>query len=170
MQTHLRPLQGISLTNLSIGSLCQTLAYGMVIPAGPFPLMCIAFTIAGFGISLQNAHCNGFVASSGGNIATKIGFLHASYGTYICTCLPSTGVFRKQCRRVHLRARRDKKASELSSLLWYQLNSPPRSTGHSITWSLRDSLSLIARPFGGPSAGGDRKVSTPNPNRAMTMR
>ncbi|KAM5546065.1 hypothetical protein V8D89_000191 [Ganoderma adspersum] len=63
-----------------VGSLCQMIAYAMVVPAGPFPLMCIAFMIAGFGISLQNAHCNGFVASSGGNIATKIGFLHAAYG------------------------------------------------------------------------------------------
>ena len=67
--------------NLSTGSLCQLIAYAMVIPAGPFPLTCIAFTIAGFGISIQNAHCNGFVATSGGNIATKIGILHATYGT-----------------------------------------------------------------------------------------
>ncbi|KAM5546104.1 hypothetical protein V8D89_000230 [Ganoderma adspersum] len=63
-----------------LGSLCQLIAYAIVIPAGPFPLICIAFTIAGFGISLQNAHCNGFVATSGGNIATKIGILHATYG------------------------------------------------------------------------------------------
>ena len=56
-------------------------------PAGPFPLMCVAYLIIGFALSLQNAHCNGFVASSGGNIATKIGFLHASYGTYLYTCL-----------------------------------------------------------------------------------
>ncbi|KAI1792715.1 MFS general substrate transporter [Ganoderma leucocontextum] len=66
--------------NSSKGALCQMFAYGIVIPAGPFPLMCFAFMISGFGMSLQNAHCNGFVASSGGNIATKIGFLHASYG------------------------------------------------------------------------------------------
>ncbi|KAM5542669.1 hypothetical protein V8D89_003630 [Ganoderma adspersum] len=63
-----------------LGSLCQMIAYAMVVPAGPFPLTCIAFTIAGFGISIQNAHCNGFVATSGGNIATKIGILHATYG------------------------------------------------------------------------------------------
>ncbi|PIL28884.1 MFS general substrate transporter [Ganoderma sinense ZZ0214-1] len=63
-----------------MGSLCQTAAYAMVAPAGPFPLMCIAFMIVGFGISLQNAHCNAFVAMSGGNIATKISFLHAAYG------------------------------------------------------------------------------------------
>ena len=58
-----------------------------MIPAGPFPLMGVAYLVIGFAISLQNAHCNGFVASSGGNIATKIGFLHASYGTYPFACL-----------------------------------------------------------------------------------
>ncbi|TBU62655.1 MFS general substrate transporter [Dichomitus squalens] len=65
---------------LVIGSVCQIAAYAMMVPAGPFPLMCLAFMIIGFGLSLQNAHCNGFTAGSGGNIATKIGFLHASYG------------------------------------------------------------------------------------------
>ncbi|KAH9941583.1 MFS general substrate transporter [Epithele typhae] len=62
------------------GSLCQLVSYGMIIPAGPFPLMCIAFVFIGFGLSLQNAHCNGYVVSSPHNAATKLGFLHASYG------------------------------------------------------------------------------------------
>ena len=65
-----------------------------MIPGGPFPLMCVAYLIIGFALSFQNAHCNGFVASSGGNIATKIGFLHASYGTYSRTrCLAPTGEY-----------------------------------------------------------------------------
>ncbi|PIL23539.1 MFS general substrate transporter [Ganoderma sinense ZZ0214-1] len=63
-----------------LGGLTQAAGYALMIPAGPFPLMCVAYLIIGFALSLQNAHCNGFVASSGGNIATKIGFLHASYG------------------------------------------------------------------------------------------
>ncbi|KAI1788663.1 MFS general substrate transporter [Ganoderma leucocontextum] len=69
-----------SLRGLSLGGLSQAVAYALMVPAGPFPLMCLAYLIAGFALSLQNAHCNGFVASSGGNLATKIGFLHASYG------------------------------------------------------------------------------------------
>ena len=106
-------------------------------PAGPFPLMCIAFMIAGFGISLQNAHCNGFVATSGGNIATKIGFLHAAYGTPSHISLLSTGILRKQCRRIHPFTCRDDQASELLSLLWSPPSSPCRSTGRSTTWFLR---------------------------------
>ena len=41
--------------------------------------MCVAFSMAGFGIALQNAQANGFV----GNLKdsqTKFGFLHGSYG------------------------------------------------------------------------------------------
>ncbi|CDO77090.1 hypothetical protein BN946_scf184473.g34 [Trametes cinnabarina] len=56
------------------------IAYAMLAPAGPFPLMCAAFVLIGFGLSLQNAHCNGFVASLKRHAHTKMGFLHGSYG------------------------------------------------------------------------------------------
>ena len=59
----------------------QIAAYAMLSPAGPFPLMCTAFVLIGFGLSLQNAHCNGFVASLKRHAHTKMGFLHGSYGT-----------------------------------------------------------------------------------------
>ncbi|KAI0631012.1 MFS general substrate transporter [Trametes polyzona] len=65
---------------LVMGSLCQVAAYAMLSPAGPFPLMCAAFVAIGFGLSLQNAHCNGFVASLKRSSHTKMGFLHGSYG------------------------------------------------------------------------------------------
>ena len=139
------------------------IAYAMVVPAGPFPLMCIAFMIAGFGISLQNAHCNGFVASSGGNIATKIGFLHAAYGTHVLTYVPQTGVLRKQLH-IHPLARGGKQASELLSLLWSPLSSLHRSAGRSIIWFPRLSLCSTLWLFGQPSADGDRKASHPMPS------
>ncbi|OSD01410.1 MFS general substrate transporter [Trametes coccinea BRFM310] len=63
-----------------MGTLCQVAAYAMLSPAGPFPLMCAAFVLIGFGLSLQNAHCNGFVASLKRQAHTKMGFLHGSYG------------------------------------------------------------------------------------------
>ncbi len=63
------------------GSVLQVAAYAMLFPPGPFPLMCVGFTMIGFGLALQNAHCNGYVASSKENVPTKIGYLHASYGT-----------------------------------------------------------------------------------------
>ena len=44
--------------------------------------MCCAFCMIGFGLSLQNAHANGFVASLKRDSPTKMGFLHGSYGTY----------------------------------------------------------------------------------------
>ncbi|OJT07475.1 Bypass of stop codon protein 6 [Trametes pubescens] len=65
---------------LVMGSLCQVVAYAMLSPAGPFPLLCAAFVLIGFGLSLQNAHCNGFVASLKKSSHTKMGFLHGSYG------------------------------------------------------------------------------------------
>ncbi|KAI0350865.1 MFS general substrate transporter [Trametes cingulata] len=65
---------------LVMGSVVQVCAYAMLGPAGPFPLMCAAFVAIGFGLSLQNAHCNGFVASLKRSSHTKMGFLHGSYG------------------------------------------------------------------------------------------
>ncbi|KAI0332817.1 MFS general substrate transporter [Cubamyces sp. BRFM 1775] len=65
---------------LLLGSALQIIAYGMMAPAGPFPLMCLGFALIGFGLSLQNSHANGFVASSRSHVSTKICFLHASYG------------------------------------------------------------------------------------------
>lgn len=62
-----------------IGALFQLLAYSLDVPAGPFPLMCAAFCCAGFGLALQNCQGNGFVGSLRDS-ATKLGFLHASYG------------------------------------------------------------------------------------------
>lgn len=64
------------------GSVCQLIAYGLLAPAGPFPLMCLAFMLIGFGLALQNAHCNGFVASSREHASTKMSLLHASYGAH----------------------------------------------------------------------------------------
>ncbi len=50
--------------------------------------MCVAYALVGFGLSLQNAHYNAFVASSKDYASTKIGILLASYGQSIssCTC------------------------------------------------------------------------------------
>lgn len=48
---------------------------------GPFPLMCVAFGFAGFGQALQITQCNSYVGSLQVDAATKIGILHASYGT-----------------------------------------------------------------------------------------
>ncbi|KDQ58464.1 hypothetical protein JAAARDRAFT_669074 [Jaapia argillacea MUCL 33604] len=65
---------------LVLGSLCQIVAYAMLAPAGPFPLMIVAYGIAGFGISLQNAQACGFVASLKEHASTKMCVLHACYG------------------------------------------------------------------------------------------
>ena len=58
----------------------QVVAYALIFPPGPFPLMCAGFAMTGFGLSLQNAHCNGYIAASKEDVPTKIGYLHASYG------------------------------------------------------------------------------------------
>ncbi len=58
----------------------QIAAYAIMIPGGPFELMCLSFVIIGFGLSLQNSHANGFVASGRNHVSTKICLLHATYG------------------------------------------------------------------------------------------
>lgn len=55
----------------------------MLSPGGPFPVMCAAFCVAGFGIALQNAQANGFVGGLK-NAQTKFSFLHGAYGMYLC--------------------------------------------------------------------------------------
>ncbi|KAI0052068.1 MFS general substrate transporter [Auriscalpium vulgare] len=63
-----------------IGSTAQIVAYAIEAPAPPFPLFAIGFVVNGFGIALQDAQANGFVASYKENAAAKMGFLHAAYG------------------------------------------------------------------------------------------
>ncbi|KAI0760123.1 major facilitator superfamily domain-containing protein [Fomes fomentarius] len=65
---------------LILGALLQLAAYVMISPAGPFPVMCCAFFLIGLGLSVQNAHANGFVASLKKHARTKMGLLHGSYG------------------------------------------------------------------------------------------
>ncbi|KEP54263.1 MFS general substrate transporter [Rhizoctonia solani 123E] len=63
-----------------LGALLQILAYSILAPALPFPVMCIAYAINGFGIALQDAQANGFIAELPNNAAAKMGLLHAVYG------------------------------------------------------------------------------------------
>lgn len=62
------------------GSILQVIAYALQSPAPSFPVFVMAFTINGFGIALQDAQANGFVASLQHNAETKMGILHAAYG------------------------------------------------------------------------------------------
>lgn len=63
------------------GGIVQVAAYALLTPAGPFPMMCAAFGLGGFALALETSQCNSFVASFK-EPATRLGFLHASYGMY----------------------------------------------------------------------------------------
>ncbi|EMD35606.1 hypothetical protein CERSUDRAFT_85549 [Gelatoporia subvermispora B] len=62
------------------GSIAQCVAYALEAPAPPFPVFVIAYAINGFGIALQDAGANGYVASLTDSPSTKMGILHAVYG------------------------------------------------------------------------------------------
>ncbi|QRV85561.1 major facilitator superfamily transporter [Ceratobasidium sp. AG-Ba] len=62
------------------GALCQVLAYSILVPAFPFPVMCLAYVINGFGMGLQDYQANGFVAALPYNTSAKMGLLHSGYG------------------------------------------------------------------------------------------
>ncbi|KAI0325924.1 MFS general substrate transporter [Cubamyces sp. BRFM 1775] len=68
-------------TVMVIGSLSQIVGYALEAPAPPFPIFVLGYAINGFGLSLQNAGANSFVASLKENTSTKLGILHAMYGT-----------------------------------------------------------------------------------------
>ncbi|EIW55077.1 MFS general substrate transporter [Trametes versicolor FP-101664 SS1] len=58
----------------------QVIGYALEAPAPPFPVFVLGYMINGFGLALQNAGSNGYVAALKENTATKFGILHAIYG------------------------------------------------------------------------------------------
>lgn len=63
-----------------LGSACQVIAYAIEAGALPFPAFVLGYAINGFGMALQDAQSNGFVASLKDNPEVKMGILHAVYG------------------------------------------------------------------------------------------
>ncbi|KAG2124448.1 MFS general substrate transporter [Suillus clintonianus] len=59
------------------GSACQVIAYAIEAAALPFPAFVLGYAINGFGMALQDAQSNGFVASLKDNPEVKMGILHA---------------------------------------------------------------------------------------------
>ncbi|KAF8517398.1 MFS general substrate transporter [Hysterangium stoloniferum] len=60
-------------------ALSQVIGYVLMVPAPPFPVLVIGYIVNGFGIALQDAQANGFVAAQEGD-GSKMNFLHAAYG------------------------------------------------------------------------------------------
>ncbi|PPQ74073.1 hypothetical protein CVT24_012943 [Panaeolus cyanescens] len=65
---------------LVLGSCCQLVAYSIQCSAPPFPAFVFAYVLNGFGIAVQDAQANGFVAVLKRSPETKMGVLHAAYG------------------------------------------------------------------------------------------
>ncbi|KAI4517043.1 MFS general substrate transporter [Schizophyllum commune Loenen D] len=63
----------------SPGSVLQSIAYIMQIPAPVFPVFAVAFFFAGFGLSLQNAGSSSFVGGLK-NPSTMVGIMMSAYG------------------------------------------------------------------------------------------
>ncbi|KAI0760315.1 MFS general substrate transporter [Fomes fomentarius] len=63
-----------------LGSVTQVIGYALEAPAPPFPVFVLGYVANGFGIALQDAGANGFVASLKENASAKMGILHAIYG------------------------------------------------------------------------------------------
>ncbi|KAI0774901.1 MFS general substrate transporter [Trametes elegans] len=63
-----------------LGSLLQIAGYAFEAPAPIFPVFVLGYFFNGFGIALQDAGANGYVASLKEGASTKMGILHAVYG------------------------------------------------------------------------------------------
>ncbi|KIJ53030.1 hypothetical protein M422DRAFT_25917 [Sphaerobolus stellatus SS14] len=59
------------------GGVAQIIGYVVMAPAPPFPVLVIGYVINGFGVALQDAQANGFVAAS--EDKALMNFLHAAY-------------------------------------------------------------------------------------------
>ncbi|EKM58041.1 uncharacterized protein PHACADRAFT_89844 [Phanerochaete carnosa HHB-10118-sp] len=80
-----------------VGSIAQAIGYAIDSPAPPFPAFVFAFALNGFGLALQDAGANGYVASLKDNAQTKMGVLHAAYGAgALCAPLLATPLSHKQ--------------------------------------------------------------------------
>ena len=60
-----------------IGAALQAFAYALLIPAFPFPAFPVIYAIGGFGMALQDAQANVYIAGQP-NAEVKLGYLHAS--------------------------------------------------------------------------------------------
>ncbi|KAG2357351.1 major facilitator superfamily domain-containing protein [Suillus spraguei] len=60
-----------------VRAVCQVIAYAIEAGALPFPAFVLGYAINGFGMALQDAQSNGFVASLKDNPEVKMGILHA---------------------------------------------------------------------------------------------
>lgn len=65
---------------LTIAAASRIIGYTVLSTAPPFPVVCVAFTFVGFGLSILNAHGNGFISML--NRSTEMGIAQASYGMY----------------------------------------------------------------------------------------
>ncbi|ELU38857.1 hypothetical protein AG1IA_07109 [Rhizoctonia solani AG-1 IA] len=77
----------LSAAVVNIGAVLQVLAYSLLAPALPFPVMCVAYAINGFGVGFQDAQANGFIAGLPKKSSEKMGLLHAVYGKYVVSRL-----------------------------------------------------------------------------------
>lgn len=66
------------------GAACQIGAYVMIVPGGPFPIMCVSYLLIGITLAIQAAQATGFVAVLRKNSAEKLSMLHGTYGVYAC--------------------------------------------------------------------------------------
>lgn len=60
-----------------LGAASQALAYALLIPAFPFPSFPVIYAVGGFGMALQDAQANVYIAGQP-NAEVKLGYLHAS--------------------------------------------------------------------------------------------
>ncbi|TCD71911.1 hypothetical protein EIP91_000043 [Steccherinum ochraceum] len=63
-----------------IGATAQVASFAINSPAPPYPVLVLGYAINGFGIAIQDAGANGYVASLKSNASVKMGLLHAVYG------------------------------------------------------------------------------------------
>ncbi|KAM0791850.1 hypothetical protein ACM66B_004107 [Microbotryomycetes sp. NB124-2] len=70
---------------IAVGGLIQALGYIFLIPAFPFPIMPVCYAVVGFGMALQDAQANTYIAILP-RADYKMGFLHAAYGCGALVC------------------------------------------------------------------------------------
>ncbi|GAA5834181.1 hypothetical protein JCM11251_000564 [Rhodosporidiobolus azoricus] len=70
---------------ITVGAALQCIAYSLLIPAFPFPVMPVLYVFAGLGVSLQMANANVYIAGLP-KAEQKLSYAHGTYGIGAAVC------------------------------------------------------------------------------------
>ncbi|KAH8920878.1 MFS general substrate transporter [Atractiella rhizophila] len=157
---------------IAFGALMQTLSYALIAPAIHMGVMVFGSVIAGYGLSLQDAAANAYIAGCP-NMAFKMGLAHSFFGwgaflsPLVGTAFVSHGV---QWSLFYLTALGLSGLNVVAVILAFKLKAAPVEKiagGEGVPWTCQERVRELLRvpldPELGMHCAGSRAAVTPGP-------